>query len=94
MLVNIFSIPNCYPFENCQDQLNNLDDGTDNPDIADWEEGKDDGPDDGERDGNNCSDDAVDPEFCLTEQNEGKSPDWVKSVRRAWLSQNIIKIKL
>ena len=85
---------NSYPLEDCQEQLNNPDDGADNPDIDDWEEGEDDGPEDGERDGNNSGDDAIDPEFGLAEQNEWKFPDRVKSMGSTWLSQNIIKIQL
>ena len=85
---------NSYPFEYCEEQLDNPDDGADNPDINDWEEGEDDCPEDSERDGDNGRDDAVDPEFGLAEQNKGKSPDWVKSMGSTGLSQNIIKIQL
>ena len=43
-----------------------------------YEEGEDDGPDDGEKNGKDGRDESIEPDFGLTEQNEGESPDRVK----------------
>ena len=83
-----------YPLEHREHHFEDLDDGSEDPDVEDGGEGEDDGPEDGEREDEEGGEDPVEPELGLAEQDERQSPQGVETMSRTWLSQNIREVEL
>ena len=90
----IGTISQTYPLEHREQHFEDLDDGSENPDVEDGGEGEDDGPEDGEGEDEDSGEDPVEPELGLTEQNERQAPQRIKPVGRVWLSQDVSKVEL
>ena len=83
-----------YPLEHREHHFEDLDDGSEDPDVEDGGEGEDDGPEDGEREDEEGGEDPVEPELGLTEQDEGQSPERIEPVGRGRFCQHVREVEL
>ena len=74
-----------YPLKYGKDNLDNLDDGSEYPDVEDGEEGEYDGPEHGQGEDEDGGDKSVEPELGATEQDERQAPQGIEPVSRAGL---------
>lgn len=80
--------------EDSKEELNDSEEGSDEPDVEDGDDGEDDAPEDGERDGDDGTHNLVDPDLGVGEEDEGELPDGVETMGGKRLSQNVIEIKI
>lgn len=63
-----------------EEEFNDPEEGSEKPDVKDGDDGEDEAPEDGHGDGDDTAHNLVEPHLCVGEEDEGQSPDRVKSM--------------
>ena len=77
-----------------QNQIKDLQEGSEDPDDEDVDEGEDNCPNESQRNSNNSCNDSIEPDSDRGEDQESQSPDEFKALIGFWFGQDIFEGKI
>ncbi len=83
-----------YPSNDGNFEVENPEEGCEDPDVDDAEDGEDESPDECGRDGEDGGEESVEPELGVSEDDERQLPDAVEPLRRVRLGDDVVKVQL